>query len=287
MSKGGGLMNWILAVGVVLIAALLLWFSVPYSPAQTEFKRLVERQNQALGSPAGVFTGADMAALPPPVQRYMQTCGFIGTPKMSNMQIIHHDVDFILNDRPLQIQCLQYNSAQRPERMALITTRLYGIPFEGIDAYQEGAGSMKGIIAKNITLFHQTGAAMDQSSLVNCLAESLLVPSLALQDFITWESIDADRARATITYYGLSASGIFEFDREGLMQRFTTADRRYVDTSGNVQVVNWSAICGDYQEVDGIKHPRRLQAVWHLDSGDLVYFDGRATEIHYDVPNRF
>jgi len=276
-------MNWILAVGAVLIAGILVWFFIPYSPAQAEFKRLVERQNQEPGSPAGVFTEADIAALPPPVQRYLRTCGFIGTPKMTNMKIIHHDVDFILNDRPLQIQCIQYNSVQRPQRIALITTRLYGVPFEGIDAYQEGVGSMTGIIAKNITLFHQTGVAMDQSSLVNCLAESLLAPSLALQDYITWEAIDADRARATINYYGLSASGIFEFDREGLLQRFTTADRRYVDTAGNVQVVNWSAICGDYREVDGIRHPRLLQAVWHLDSGDLVYFDGRDTEILYDV----
>ena len=52
---------------------------------------------------------------------------------------------------------------------------MYGIPFEGIDAYQNGAGSMKGVIAKTFTLFDQKGEAMDQAGLPACLAESLLL----------------------------------------------------------------------------------------------------------------
>ena len=64
---------------------------------------------------------------------------------------------------------------------------------------------------------------------------------------------------------------------------FTTNDREYTDAKGNSQKVKWSAFCGDYVEVDGIKYPSNLKAVWHFETGDLVYFDGRAITIKYDV----
>jgi hypothetical protein len=204
---------------------------------------------------------------------------------MYNMKMIHRDVGFILSSSmpKLKIQCTQFNRSDEPERVALIGTRLYGIPFEGIDAYQAGAGSMKGVIAKSITLFDQRGEAMNRSSLVNCLAESLLMPSIALQDFMTWEAVDANRVKGTMVYNNLSVSGVFTFDDQGLLADFTTHDRMYVDTEGGVRQVPWSAICGDYREVGGILQPRMLQAVWHLPEGDLLYFDGHDTLIEYDV----
>ena len=80
---------------------------------------------------------------------------------------------------------------------------------KGLDAYIDGHGSMKGILAKSITLFDQTGPTMDKASLVTFLSECLLVPNAALQDYITWEAVDDLHARATISYYGISASGMF------------------------------------------------------------------------------
>jgi len=202
---------------------------------------------------------------------------------MYNIKINHNDVDFILNSKALKITCIQYNSGKIPERVALIDTSLYGIPFEGLDTYQNGVGSMKGMFAKSVVLFNQTGEAMNQSSLVNCLAESLLVPSIALQDFVVWETVDENQVKGTISYYGLSVSGIFSFDENGYLTTFITDDRIYVDTNGNAQQVKWSAICGDYREVNGIMQPKSLKAIWHLPEGDLVYFDGHDTVIEYNV----
>lgn len=285
MKRSRRMIFQVVGLVVLIIMGLIVWLSIPFSPMKTEFEHLAVQQNAEVYTPAGVFAEDDIAGLPLPVQRYFRYCGFIGTPKMVNMKIIHRDVDFILSSEmpKLKIQCTQFNSAMKPERIAFIDTSLYRVPFEGIDSYQGGFGSMKGVLAKNITLFNQTGEAMNKSSLVTCLAESLLMPNFALQPFMHWEAIDDGHARATISYYGISASGIFSFDANGLLTSFTTDDRLHVDTDGNVKHVKWSAICGDYSAVGGIKQPRILQAVWHLDSGDLVYFDGRATEIQYDV----
>ena len=66
---------------------------------------------------------------------------------------------------------------------------------------------------------------MDKACLVTILSESLIIPNVALQDYIQWEELDETHAKATITYYGISASGIFTFDRNGAMVSFDTKDR--------------------------------------------------------------
>lgn len=274
-------MYTVIGILAFIILGAVLWFAIPYSPMKAEFSKLKGKQISSLLSSSPVFTREDIAGIPDPLQNYFENCGYIGRPKMSAIKITHNDVDFILNSKALKIKCIQYNSGERPERIALIDTSLYGIPFEGLDAYQDGVGSMKGMLAKSVVLFHQTGEEMNQSSLVNCLAESLFVPSIALQGFIKWETVDRNRVKGTISYYGISVSGIFTFDENGYLTNFTTEDRLYVDTEGNVQRVKWSAICGNYQRVDGIMQPKSLQAIWHLPEGDLVYFDGHDTLIEY------
>lgn len=277
----------VLAFVAVLIAGTVIWFTVPYSPVKAEFARLIGLQLTKTTNPDGFFTPEDVAELPRPVQRYFQYCGYMGIPKMSNMGVYFNDVDFVLSPaRPkLKIKYTQYNFVNEPARIAYIDTNLYGIPFEGIDAYQNGAGSMKGVIAKVYTLFNQKGEAMDRSSLVTCLAECLLYPNFALQDYIKWEDIDETHARAVITCYGTSASGVFTFNEDGALTGFTTQDREYTDTNGNSQKLEWSAVYEDYRPVDGIKFPSILKAVWHFETGDLVYFAGRDLVVEYDVAN--
>lgn len=276
-------MYFAIGILVFIVLGIVVWFSISFSPMKSEF---LQRKDNLVSEqqPSGhVFTMEDIAGLPAPLQKYFENCGYIGKPKMLNIKISHNDVDFVLNTKALKIKCIQFNSGEKPERIALIDTSLYGVPFEGLDSYQNGVGSMKGMIAKSIVLFNQTGDEMNQSSLVNCLAESLMVPSIALKDFIKWETIDENHVKGTISYNDLSVNGIFTFDSSGYLTTFTTDDRVYVDTNGNAQRVKWTAICGDYREVDGIMQPKTLKAIWHLPEGDLVYFDGHDTVIEYNV----
>lgn len=278
-------MMTILGVIILVLAVIVLWFKIPYSPLKSEFTNLASSQIAKTQAQTGVFTENDLSKLPPPVQKYFRYCGYLGTPKMSDMRASFKDVDFVLSpDKPkLKINYTQYNFVNAPVRFAFIDTSMYGIPFQGLDSFQNGRGSMKGVLAKVVTLFNQKGRDMDKASLVTCLAESLIVPNFALQDFITWQPIDDTHAKATITYDGMSASGVFTFDKNGAMTSFTTDDRAYIDTVGNVQKVKWSAVCGNYKEVNGIKHPTSLKAVWHLKTGDLIFFDSHNADIKFNV----
>lgn len=255
MKRGKKIMLWILGVIILLVLIIAIWFKIPYLPTKLEFKRLTNNQLSEIKPSSSVFTEEDISKLPSPVQKYFKYCGYIGKPKMSSIRAYYNNVNFVLtpDKRKLKIKYTQYNFVDEPERVAFIDTSMSGIPFQGIDAYQNGVGSMKGVIAKAFILFNEKGESMNKADLVTCLAEGILVPSLLLQDYVHWEKIDATHAKATITYYGISASGIFEFDENSLIKNFTTDDRENMDTSGNVQKVKWSAICGDFNEI-GYEH---------------------------------
>lgn len=271
---------------LVIVGALVIWFNIPYSPVKKQFQSDITAllaKNQ-LSADNELFAEKDFSHLPTAIQRYIENCGYIGTAKMSYLKMEYHNVDFSQGKSgpTLKIDYTQYNFINEPCRMALIDSSMFGIPFEGYDYYQNGTGGMKGVIAKAITLFDQTGADMDKACLATFLAESLFAPTILLQDYITFEEISDFEVRATITYGGQTASGIFTFNEQYEMISFTTNDRAVAGTDGNIEYIPWSAICNDYQlSANSIKYPTKFQAVWNYPDGDFVYFDGVISEVSY------
>ena len=276
----------IIAVAGLVLAGIAVFFRIPYSKTHSEFVIIKDSVLSDAAKESGIFTEDDVAHLPSPVQEYFYNCGYIGTPKMHAMKAIYKDVNFLFGKgKPaVIIDYVQYNIAHEPARVAYIDSSMYGIPFEGLDSYTAGNGSMKGVLAKLFTLFDQTGETMDKASLVTFLSECLIIPSAALQDYITWEHIDSLHAKASICYYGRSASGIFAFNEEGEMLSFTTDDREATSFDGEGEKVKWSVVFGGYEETGGIKMPTKFQAIWHYDDGDLLYFDAKDVVIEFS-PN--
>lgn len=277
----------VLGVLFVLLGMTLIWFNIPYSPTRDRFDKDVKNlisENQNI-SKNEVFTNDDFSHLPITIQKYLEECGYLGKQKMAFFKIDFRDVKFMLGkDNPLRIDYTQYNFVEKPNRLALISSRMYGIPFEGYDNYQAGKGQMKGVIGKVFPLFNQKGVDMDKACLVTFLAESLFAPTILLQDYIDFEQIDDFRVKATISYKGQSASGIFTFNESYEMISFTTDNRAMIETDGSINYIPWSAICSQYKvSKNGIKHPTNFKGVWNYPDNDFVYFDGNITQISYDI----
>lgn len=266
---------WIVIASVIFVlVGIAVFFRIPFSPTGAQFKKMTAENARMAAAASGTFAEADIERLPLPVQRYFQHCGYLGTPKMSYMKASLHDVDFVMSEsRTIKIDYEQFNLVGRPERYALISSSLYGVPFEGLDSYRNGTGSMKGMLAKVIPLFDQRGEAMDLACLVTWLAECLMVPNAALQDFVKWEPVDDTHAKATVSWKGISASGVFNFAETGELLEFRTGDRVAVDMNGNETKAEWSAFFRAYHPVNGVLQPEVIQSIWHYPKGDCVYFN--------------
>ena len=244
----------------------------------------IERYGNAI---SGVFTEEDIAALPLPVQRYFSVCGLMGREKMPNAQTTWNNV-FLKRDvgaRWMPISCYQFNSVAEPMRIAYMKGRVFGLmPLEGRDIYQNGQGNMLIKLMGFLKVADEKGMAMDESSLVTLLAETFLVPTYALQPYITWQAIDEYTAAATITHNGISVSGTFFFGREGYMETFVSDDRNMIDDNGDAYKVRWVAKASNYfTQEDGTTIPGYFSAVWEMESGPFEYFKGEIVRLDFGV----
>jgi hypothetical protein len=233
-----------------------------------------------------IITEEDIAPLPLPVQNYIRNCGYVGKKKMTNARIIWKDVLLRRNQNTawMDLNCYQFNSVPEPCRIVYMKSNLFGFfPFEGRDKYQNGKGNMLIKLLKLFTITDARSKEMDISALVTTLAETLLIPSQALQSYIKWFPVDDFSAKAVINSGGTEVSGIFEFNENYEMTRFVTTDRYQSQKNSTNKNIKWSGIAGNYCQKEGIKFPSVFEAVWHQDNSDFEYFKGVIDSIKYDV----
>lgn len=97
-----------------------------------------------------------------------------------------------------------------------------------------------------ITVADASGDKIDQGTMVRYLQEIVWFPSTALEDYIQWEPIDSNAAKATISYREVTASGVFHFNDEGEVTEFVA--ERYRDENGQPALRTWSVPLREYWE---------------------------------------
>jgi len=232
-----------------------------------------------------VITEDDIVNLPEPVQRYFRYCGFVGKELLFNSTIEWDSVAFKMSPEKdwIPIKCLQFNSVKEPARFAYLYAPKMGVNmFVGRDKYQDGKGNMHIKILGLFALQNEWGRAMDESSLVTILSESLFLPGYALQPYISWESIDSLSAKASITHNGITVSGTFYFKENGALEKFISYDRNQVDADGVAKKVPWIASVDYYEPMNGFILPAYVRATWKNPEGDYEYFKGKIQGITFN-----
>lgn len=226
-----------------------------------------------------------IANLPLPVQRYLQTCGYLGNPAMENARIEWKTANIkqSADGRWTPLECVQYNFVDNPCRIVYLNAALWGIvPFDGRDKYQHDTGNMHIRVMNMIEVENASGKEMDQSSLVTILAEAPMVPSALLQNYIQWKSIDSLTAEATLIYNGYTVRGTFYFNTEGEYIRFETRDR-YHSKNGVHTNYPWIINASEYKNFDGYRQASMITAAWITENGLYEYWRGEIGSVRYNV----
>ena len=73
------------------------------------------------------------------------------------------------------------------------------------------------------------------------------------------------------------------------MRRFDKEDEivelvadRYRSIDGKFSLDTWSTLLKDYKEINGIRVPTLVEAMWKLNSGEFRYFKCRLTRVDYN-----
>lgn len=273
-AKMGTAANFIILL--VIIPALGEW----------QFNRMYKKEVQRLliqpiKKSASTITNEQIRLLPPAVQKWLQSSGVVGRPAIKQLYLQQRGE---MKNKPdgewIPFEAEQYFTTDPPSFSWKTKIRPSGFLFiTGRDKYEHGKGNMLIKAYGLFTVADSKGSQTDQGTLLRYLAEICWFPTAALSEYIKWEVIDDNTAKATMSYGGVTASGIFYFKENGDVEKFE-ADRYYINNNHS-SLEKWQVTCIDHKTMNGIRIPVKNNVTWKLKEGDFKWLELEITNIQF------
>lgn len=284
--KGGRFDMLKLKFVLIGIMLFLVFFIVGSSIAKLLFNKNVEKEIKdffaKVENKTEIVTKADIVGLPQNVQKWLEYSGVIGKERIITVRLKQKADMRLAKDKPwMPVQAEQYFTTEDPGFIWKANIKAAPlIHISGRDKYDKGKGNMLIKPLSIFTIADSKGKEIDQGSLLRYLAEMIWFPTAALNDYLIWEEIDENNAKATMTYGDITASGVFTFNDKGEVINFKS--ERYGEFDGEIRLETWSIPIRDYKEFEGIKIPTQGKVTWKLDTGDFNWFNFKVTEVEYN-----
>ena len=279
------LLGWVVLTVALVFSSALCALQV----GLRRFDRLVKRDVEALLARATTTSGEAVVTeemlkdLPEPVRRYLKHTGIVGKPSVDTVYLEQKGQMYLGSKQGWVPLDAQEHYTMQPPGFVWDATIHKGplLIARGRDMYANGEGRMLIKAGSLFTVVDDEGPEMDQGSMMRYLSEMIWFPAAFLDDNISFEPIDDESARVTLTDADKSVSATMYFDEEGKVTDFVA--KRYRTVEGRYDLETWSAPVYEYGELAGLKLPLRGGAVWKLPEGDLKYADITITHLEYNI----
>ncbi|MFW6119440.1 MAG: DUF6544 family protein [Petrotogales bacterium] len=272
---------------VLIIVVVIAIVAVIVSLANKSFNDRLEKEIGELFkdipiADKKVITQKELEDLPDSVKNWINFAGAVGKERIVTARLKQKAEMKLEKEKSwMPVEAEQYFTVKPPG--FIWKARIKAAPFfhiVGRDKYVNGKGNMQIKILSLFTVADTSGKEMDQGTLLRYLGETVWFPSAALSDYITWEEIDEKRAKATMSFEGTTASGIFSFSSNGHVTNFEA--ERYKETDGGYSLETWSINMYEYKNMDGYMIPTKGEVTWKLDDGDFTWYRFEITDIEYN-----
>lgn len=271
--------------GAILLAVLLIAAgSITFNrEVKGEVEELFKKEaEEGIGAGKEVITEEDIKGLPEPVQKYMKYTQMVGKEKIKTVRLKQGGYFRMNEDQKwMPIEAEQYFNVDSAE--FIWVARVKFAPFLYIyakDEFIDGRGNLVVKLLGLITVADAKGYEVDHGELMRFLAECIWFPSAFLNDYMEWEAVDENSARATITHGKISASVTYHFNEKGEVTSITA--KRYREVNGEFVLEDWEGQILEYSEFNGLTVPSRVDIIWKLDTGDFSYDRIEVVEIEYN-----
>ncbi|TVQ16254.1 MAG: hypothetical protein EA361_04405 [Bacteroidetes bacterium] len=271
-----------------MVPNVILAFVVAGAFSSCSMNRMISKETDeilALANKTGkVVTESDINHLPSAVINWIKTTGILGQPEIHTVWVKQRA---LMKMKPGQKEwnhafAQQYVITHEPSFLWTVEMDMSPlIKIKGRDKYVDGRGEMLIKMNSLINVVNEKGPQMDEGTLQRFLGELVWYPSVAYSPYIFWEQLDDYSARATMTYKGVSGSGVFYFDKDYNFIKFEAL--RYMGNKEDAPKHPWIITVDDYAVFDGIRVPSRMQATWKLDEGDWTWLKLVIEDLQYNV----
>lgn len=253
-----------------------------------------QRSSLALGGlgarPVSVVTEADLAPLPPPVQRYLRLAGVVGQPRVQSFEVRMTGRIRSAADAPWMPFTAEQTSVIRPpQRYFFMQATRAGLPIDGLHAYAQDGASMRIRLLSMFTLVDLKGPVLTRTETVTVLNDmAIMAPAALIDAAIRWRQIDERQVEAVFTNGPNEVRAVLVFDATGALADFWSDDRPALAADGvTLQPQRWSTPVGAYRPQGAYRLASRGEARYAAPSGDYAYaeFDGIEVTVRGAAPH--
>jgi len=270
----------VLVLGLVLFSLVTVAKILFDRQAKSEANQILKTVTSDSGT---VIEASELDGLPGCVAKWLERSNIVGKERIHSVYLTQQGrMRLSPEQKWIPLQAVQYINVDDPGFVWIAHARM--APFVDMyirDMYYNGQGSMKGKLLAAIPVVNaQPGPEMNQGSLLRFLAEMIWYPSAALQNYITWEEIDANSARATMTWQGVSADMIFYFNDQGDM--ISSLASRYQEVNGHFELHDWGGTARGYKDFSGIRLQNKSDIIWKYETGEFNWLQIEVTDVKFN-----
>ena len=258
----------------------------------TSFRAEYDREvAQAAGRAVAtsILTDADLAALPPLVQRYIRLSGAIGQPRVHNFRAsFHGQIRSGPAARWMSFTGEQHNFYDESSRLFLMDATLFGVPVQAFHRFIGPTATMRVKIASLVSLVDASGPEMDEGETVTLLNDlCVMAPGAMIDPRITWRVIDAQTVGASFTNARYTIHATLAFNERGELTNFVADGRAAASADGkSFTRMPWSTPLSQYRAFGSRRLMSHGEGIWHAPAGDYAYLRYDLDAIEYNVAAR-
>ncbi len=274
---------------VVLLAAVVFG-AFAWGPfgLRAEYERLVRDGTSRMAQSARPpnITEADLAAVPPLVQRYLRFAGVVGTPKVQGFRArMTGRIRGSATAPWMPFTAEQVNFYDPPRRYFWMEATRGGLPADVLHAYDEADASMRVRLLSMVPVVDLSGPEMMRAETVTILNDmSIFAPGRLLDPAIRWRELDARSVQATYRNGPHSVRAALVFDDSGALVDFRSDDRPALAEDGKTMLPQrWSTPIRDYRAMGPYKLATRGEGCYAAPGGEYAYIELEVNEVSTDV----
>lgn len=222
---------------------------------------------------AGAVTQEMADALPEPMAKWLGKIGAIGREQVVAVYVKQTGW---MKTKPEQTewaesQAQQYSFVEPPSFYWKARMKMDGLSITGSDSFCDGRAGMRIRFAGLVPINRQMpDGKLNESALQRFLMEMVWLPGLVFSPYVKFTKSTAHSVDAEMTYNESIAKVTFEFDEQGRMKRARAL--RYKEVDEDAVRLPCIAEVHDWQTVDGIEIPHRVDITWMIDGRPFTWY---------------
>ncbi|QNO14215.1 hypothetical protein HYG86_05230 [Alkalicella caledoniensis] len=281
--RGGILKPWL-----IIIIAIVILIIIVFSVGKRQMSKRIDTEIGNLIKDIETFdrkiTHQDLEELPEPVQKWLEKVGVVGKEHIQSVHFMQTGKMRLNPDQSWMVpQAEQYVNVQNPGYLWHVDLPMMPIlNTKGKDLFFEGNGQMEVRIGHLIPVVNEkSNYKLNESSLGRFLLELPLYPTASLNDYISWEDIDKNSAKAIMKYKGLESSATLLFDDSGSI--LSIEAMRFKDTDENAKRLKCVGTIVEQKEFEGFIVPTKIDISWQLEEGEFTWFQVEIYDVKFNI----